>query len=377
MSPPPSTTRAIDLTPAGRAAVAVVLVAGPEAVEIVDRCVHRGDGRKLREFPLNRVLVGRWGSPGGEELLVCRRSKDRVEIHCHGGAAAIRAVIDRLCELGCQLIRWQDWLQETAADPIRAAAQVALAAAPTARTAAGLLDQFDGALASALRMALDAVTASDWPMAMATLDAVLAQRGVGLHLTTPWRVVLAGRPNVGKSSLMNALVGFQRAIVCDLPGTTRDVVTAITAIDGWPIQLADTAGLRETRDEIESAGVERATAAVGDADLVLLVDDAWSDGEIAVPARVPLLRVLHKIDLLQALPALSVRRFDVRTSVVTGEGIAELVAAVGAALVPAPPAAGAAVPFTAEQVERLEAAIAAAQRHDAAAVLSSLRPLVG
>ncbi len=377
MSPPPSTTRVIELTPAGRAAVAVLLVAGPEAVEIVDKCVHRRDDRKLREFPVDRVLVGRWGSPGGEELLVCRRSEDRVEIHCHGGAAAIREVIDRLCERGCEPIRWQDWLQETAADPIRAAAQVALAEAPTARTAAVLLDQFDGALADALRAALDAVAASDWQTATATLDAVLGQRGVGLHLTTPWRVVLAGRPNVGKSSLMNALVGFQRAIVCDLPGTTRDVVTAVTAIDGWPIQLADTAGLRETRDEIESAGVERAAAAVGDADLVLLVDDAWGDGEIVVPTRVPLLRVLNKIDLLPASPALAKRRFGVRTSVETGAGIAELVAAVGAALVPTPPAAGAAVPFTAEQVKCFQAALAAARQRDAAAVLSSLRPLVG
>ena len=382
MSPPPSTTRVIELTPAGRAAVAVVLVAGPEAVAIVDKCVHRRDDRGLREFPVNRILVGRWGSPGGEELLICRRSADRVEIHCHGGTAAIRGVIDRLRELGCQPIHWQDWLQETAADPICAAAQVALAEAPTARTAAVLLDQFYGALASALRAALDAVAAGDWPTATLALDAILAQRGVGLHLTRPWRVVLAGRPNVGKSSLMNALVGFQRAIVCDLPGTTRDVVTATTAIDGWPIQLADTAGLRETRDEIESAGVERAAAAVGDADLVLLVDDALADDplaqdEIAVPARALVLRVLNKIDLPHALPAAADRRFDVRTSAVTGEGIATLVAAIGTALVPAPPAAGAAVPFMMEQVERLDAALAATRRHDADVALSSLRLLIG
>ena len=79
---------------------------------------------------------------------------------------------------------------------------------------------------------------------------------------------------------MNALVGFQRAIVCDLPGTTRDVVTAATAIDGWPIVLADTAGLRETCDEIESAGVALATAAAADADLILMVDDGQSGDEV-------------------------------------------------------------------------------------------------
>ena len=165
-------------------------------------------------------------------------------------------MIDRLSERGCEPMRWQDWLRETAADPIRAAAQIALAEAPTARTAAVLLDQFHGALAHVRfercwmpprRRLANGEQRSMRSSPIAAWACISRQ---------PWRVVLAGRPNVGKSSLMNALVGFQRAIVCDLPGTTRDVVTATTAIDGWPIQLADTAGLRETRDEIESAGVD-------------------------------------------------------------------------------------------------------------------------
>jgi tRNA modification GTPase len=369
---PPTITRVIELTPTGRAAVAVVLVAGPQAVGVVEDCFHRSDGRRFGELPNNRVLVGQRGSPDGEELLVCRRSEDRVEIHCHGGVAAVRAVIDRLSEQGCQPMRWQDWLLETAADPIRAAAQTALAETPTARTAAVLLDQFHGALANAVRTVVDATRKNDWSTAIATLDAILVHRGVGLHLTTPWRVVLAGRPNVGKSSLMNALVGFQRAIVCDQPGTTRDVVTATTAIDGWPILFADTAGLRDARDEIESAGVARAVAAIGDADLVLLVDDALNDGEIEILSPAPVLRILNKIDQPQVSLAAADRRFDVRTSAVTGEGIAVLVAAIGTSLVSVPPEAGAAVPFTAEQVERLEAALADARHHDAAAVLESL-----
>ncbi len=271
--PAPPTTRVIELTPTGRAAVAVVLVSGPDAVRCVNECFCCADGRQLESFASGRILVGRWGAPDGEELVVCRRSDEEVEVHCHGGVAAVRAVVDLLCERGCASTHWQDWLGESEADPIRTAAQIELADAPTARTAAVLLDQYQGALSSAIRSVLDAATAGEWETASAALDAILVQRGVGLHLTKPWRVVLAGRPNVGKSSLMNALVGFQRAIVCDLPGTTRDVVTAMTAIDGWPIQLADTAGLRSTRDEIELAGVTRATAAAGAADLVLLVED--------------------------------------------------------------------------------------------------------
>ena len=288
----------------------------------------------------------------------------------------MRAVVDLLCERGCASTHWQDWLGESEADPIRTAAQIELADAPTARTAAVLLDQYQGALSSAIRSVLDAATAGEWETASAALDAILVQRGVGLHLTKPWRVVLAGRPNVGKSSLMNALVGFQRAIVCDLPGTTRDVVTAMTAIDGWPIQLADTAGLRSTRDEIELAGVTRATAAAGAADLVLLVEDAQGNNEVALPTTTRILRVLNKIDLPPTQLAAGERQFDLRTSAVTGEGIANLVAAIGQALVPLPPIARAAVPFTAEQVERLEEARSAARERDAAAVTRSLQPFV-
>lgn len=374
---PPGLTRVIELTPAGRAAVAVVLVFGPRAVTIVDECLHRPDGRRPGQSPDQRILVGRWGSPSGEELIVCRRSEDAVEVHCHGGVAAVRAVIDRLVQCGCQPTRWQDWLRATGADPIRAAAQIALADAPTARTAAVLLDQCHGALTSAVRTAWDAVAGGDWSTASASLDTVLAHRGTGRHLTTPWRVVLAGRPNVGKSSLLNALVGFQRAIVCDLPGTTRDVVTAVTAIDGWPIELADTAGLRDTGDAIESAGVARANAAVAGADLVLLVDDASAAAGFGPPLPVPTLRVLHKIDLPRTLQAASQGRFDVCTSAVTGAGITTLVTAIGTVLVPAPPAAGAAVPFTASQVGELEAAQAAAQRRDAATVFDCLQRLTG
>jgi tRNA modification GTPase len=253
---------------------------------------------------------------------------------------------------------------------------MALAEAPTARTAGILLDQYHGALAAAIRTALAAATAGDWRSAASTLDAVLAYRAVGLHLTTPWRVVLAGRPNVGKSSLLNALIGFQRAIVCDVPGTTRDVVTATTAIDGWPLQLADTAGLRATRDAVESAGVERATSAIIDADLVLLVDDSIDGPEAAAPNAKAVLRVLNKIDLLPPLAQDNSKRWDNCTSAITGTGVGELVAAIVSTLVPSPPPAGAAVPFTADQWQRCDAARTAIERRDAQGAATCLQPLI-
>ena len=172
------------------------------------------------------------------------------------------------------------------ADATTCAAQIALADAVTARTAAILLDQLNGALAAACRAAIAAISASDWPRATELVGQLLDHRDLGLHLTTPWRVVLAGPPNVGKSSLINALAGYERAIVSPVPGTTRDVVTLTTAIDGWPVELADTAGLRATDDELESAGVRLAEAALASADLVIVVRDATSQdaGWWTVPA---------------------------------------------------------------------------------------------
>jgi tRNA modification GTPase len=377
MSVPGEITRVVELTPPGRGAVAVVLVEGPRAVERVDAAIHRADGRSLADFPVGRILMARWGSPAGEELVVCCRATDAVEIHCHGGAAAVAGIVSRLCDDGCKRESWQAWKRRSTPDPIRAAAQIALTNAPTVRTAAILLDQFEGALSLAIQQITAAIDANDWPAVIALLEELLARRPVGLHLTEPWRVVLAGRPNVGKSSLLNALVGFERAIVYDRPGTTRDVVTSITAIDGWPVLLADTAGLRDAVDEIEAAGVERATSAAAGADLVLLVDDTPAAEPIAAPNAVLSLRVLNKVDLHPSLGARDRERFDVCVSATHGTGIATLAAAIAAALVPTPPVAGTPVAFESAQYDLLLAAFDAARRHDPLAVNRCLQSLLG
>lgn len=371
----PATTRVSVLTPPGRAAVAVVLVEGPQAAVAVASAFYRMDGPWHGEFPLGRIVVGHWGTPGGEEVVVCRRLADSIEVHCHGGAAAVEAVVSRLCDRGCTQVSWQESIRISNPDPIRAAAQIALAGAPTARTASVLLDQFEGALGMAVRHIITAATAGDWNSVCAALDSILRQRRLGLHLTQPWRVVIAGRPNVGKSSLLNVLLGFERAIVYDLPGTTRDVVTANTAIDGWPVLLADTAGLRETQDAIEAAGVERANAAATDADLVLLIDDTLEGGEVALRPGMPILRVLNKIDLRGPLSPHDRRRFDACVSATQKEGIGELLSAIGRALVPLPPIPGEAIAFTVEQLAALNAAREAVTCRDLAAVQHSLRSL--
>jgi tRNA modification GTPase len=390
----------VELTPSGRGAVAVVLVAGPDAGEYVGRYFQPASRLRADDLPLNRIVFGQWG-PGGEELVVCRRGADQIEVHCHGGDAAARAIIDQVVACGARHLTWREWLQRTGEDPIRAAAQIALAAAPTDRTAAILLDQFHGALADALRGALTAIDDANWPMATDIVGELLSRRELGLHLTTPWQVVVAGPPNVGKSSLINAIAGFERAIVSLLPGTTRDVVTVTTAIDGWPVQLADTAGLRGAGDELEAAGIDLAAKAIGAADLVVLVEDAAASGQdrpkmgrLNSPAILagPGIHVRNKIDLvsLHSVGATGSASADkliqkpgelcqwptLDTSALTGVGIAELIAAIGHALVPIPPPRGAAVPFTDQQIEALRSAQAMINRRVGAGARAALQALL-
>ncbi len=186
--------------------------------------------------------------------------------------------------------------------------------------------------------------------------------------------MLAGPPNVGKSSLINALLGFQRAIVFDQPGTTRDVLTTRTAIDGWPVVLADTAGLRLATDDVEGQGITRAWEALRGADCVVAVmevgqDRAWPAAAFAEDA----LHVLNKVDVVADRSTLP--QGPILTSAVTGLGLDELLAAISQQLVPQPPPAGGAVIFTARQRARLEQALAACQRPDGVALRASLAQL--
>jgi tRNA modification GTPase len=303
-------------------------------------------------------------------------------------------------ERGCRRISWQDWLRlagdETARskisphDAIAPEAHVALADAQTERTAAILLDQLHGALSDAIRQVLAAIRAADWSQARANIEMLIDRSGIGLHLTTPWRVVLAGAPNVGKSSLMNRLAGFERAIVSPLAGTTRDVLTTMTAVDGWPVELIDMAGLRTTGDDLEAAGVSLAMTTLQSADLVLAVTDvtqldSWqaiSDADITSHV----IRVVNKIDLVpqgqraklsKSIPLDRAARGELQlVSALTGENVAGLVIAIGRALVPDFPPAGAAVPFTLEQRDALTSARDAIDRRDAELATAILQALL-
>jgi tRNA modification GTPase len=166
------------------------------------------------------------------------------------------------------------------------------------------------------------------------LEALQREAHRGQVLRDGITVAIVGLPNAGKSSLLNALAGHDAAIVTDIPGTTRDVLRETLSLDGLPVHIADTAGIRESEDVVEVEGVRRARAALQSADLVLLVIDLTQPQaeqhalEREVPDGVPLIRVANKIDRAGQSPGADTASGTVRLSAKTGEGLDALVAMV-------------------------------------------------
>jgi tRNA modification GTPase len=370
-----STTVSV-LTPSGRGAIAVIAVEGPQAAAFVERFFLPQSKRALMDRPLGTIVYGRWGDAAGEDVIVCRRSENQIEVHCHGGAAAPARIVADLTQLGAVEENWSNWIGRHETSRIRAAARISLANCTTQRAAAILLDQYNGALEAALREIVNSLRPphpgpllegeGGFAKALAAVERLLARAPLGMHLTQPWRVVIAGPPNVGKSSLINALLGYQRAIVFDQPGTTRDVVTGLTALDGWPIELSDTAGLRASDDALETAGVERTVGQALKADLLILVFDAsqpWSAAcQELVDAWPAAFVVRNKCDLPAIEKTGGLDSF--LTSALTGEGIELLATEIVGRLVAVEVKPGDAVPFTADQIEQLQLAERAIRNGD-------------
>jgi tRNA modification GTPase len=367
------------LTPAGRGAVAVVAVRGSRAAGGVGQYFRSSSRIPAEQFAIQRIYFGRWGSDDGEEVVACRTATAEFEIHCHGGFAAVSRIVEDLRQAGARQIDDAQWLASQSIDAIRREAVLALACARTERCAGILLDQSHGALSNALDEVIALCQQADASAARARLQALASYSALGRHLVEPFTVALAGPPNVGKSSLINALVGYERAIVYDAPGTTRDVVTAQTAIDGWPVTLSDTAGLREGADPLEAAGVESARAQLSAVDLAVLVFNARqalnADEERLRAAFPGAIVVANKCDLVSEATSLWQEPF-VRTSAITGEGIAELLSAISGRLVPEAPPTHAAVPFTEDQISAITESIRALSRGDCAQATRLLEALL-
>ncbi len=351
------------LTPPGRGALAVVGVAGAGAIGAIDGLFTPHGGSPVALRPDGAICVGRWQSlvaAAGEELVVVRHAADRLEIHCHGGLAAPTAVLESLVARGATRLSWSEWLERTApSGAIAAEARAALCRAGGPKAARILSRQLAGALDRDLEQIRSLVAAGAAAAAGDAIDRLLRAARVGLRLTRPWRVVLAGAVNAGKSSLVNALAGHARSIVSDVPGTTRDLVETRIVLDGWEVDLVDAAGGRDDdRDAgaVERAGIARAQAARATADLVLRVTAADAAGP-PVGLRPGELLVISKAD--RAAVGAAAWPDAVWTCAVTGEGIDRLAARIVAALVPEelaePGLFAGGMPFTARQVRELEA----------------------
>ena len=350
----------------GQGGIAVIRLSGPDAQRAV-RAITSFPGAQPWES--HRVLYGHVMAADCLErldevlvlLMQAPRSftaEDVVEIHCHGGVMAVQRVLSRVLEQpGVRRALPGEFSQRAVLngrlDLTRAEAIGDLVAARSQRAAQLAMAGVDGGIQrriEGLRECLldqlselearvdfeDDLPALDGQALLMVLQSVRdellqliadGERSAALH--EGLRVALVGRPNVGKSSLLNRLSRRERAIVTDLPGTTRDLLESEIVLEGVPITLLDTAGIRSTTDAVEQLGIARSHDALASADLVVLLfdlTDGWTEDDQAlrqqIPAEVPYLLVGNKADLSDAEAAA-----DVHLSAVTGAGEAELVQA--------------------------------------------------
>ena len=364
------------LTPRGRGAVATLRFEGP--VETLAGFTA-ANGKPLGEQSLNRLVFGQWGREVPEDVVICRTAENVTEIHCHGGEAAAARIEADVESTGGRRETWPEMLQRTEGTFHREWTE-AVSKATTKRTAGILLRQLK-LFPQAIRelQSLIAETDEDFPAVLQRIENLLKWAQFGRHLVKPWEVVLGGPPNVGKSSLINALVGYARSIVYDQPGTTRDVVTAETAFEGWPIRLADTAGLREQAEALEAEGILRAKKKLAAADCQILLSDvsgppSETDRQLREVFPSALL-IAHKCDLPNRRPD-DLPPEAISVSSLTGEGVDRLAENLIRRLIPQIPPTDQAVPFTHRQVELLEKARQTAQSKNAEAVQRLLQKLL-
>lgn len=372
--------RVIVLTPPGRSAIATLRLEGADVLSTLSRRLTTRKNESIELAPAARPVLAKYRLPveGMEEVILHVVSTECVEIHCHGSPLVIKEITDSFVEMGYSLEECSAWIDRTEPNKIAAEARRSLCSALTFRVAQILVDQYHGSLEREVQVARDFIKGGNLDKAVRTLDRLLQRKDLGRHLIVPWKVALVGPPNVGKSSLFNRLVGYDRAIVDPTPGTTRDFVTAVTAFEGWPIELCDTAGIRETEHEVEKEGVSKTMEVAGSSDLVVLVfshADPWSgECESWLKPWPKSLTVFNKCDL----PVSSgLRPSGLEVSALSGQGIKDLEQAILNRLIPEFPAPGTAVPFTERQIDCLQRAKESLLCKNSTRAEEELKALVG
>ncbi|BAZ89096.1 tRNA modification GTPase TrmE [Raphidiopsis curvata NIES-932] len=348
--------------------VGIVRVSGDRAMAIAHTLFYT-PGKQIWES--HRILYGFIRQPGtkqivDEALLLIMKAprsftrEDVVEFHCHGGIIPVQQVLQLCLEYGARLAQPGEFTLRAflngRLDLTQAESIADLVGAKSPQAAQTALAGLQGKLAQPIRslhnQCLDILAEIeariDFEEDLPPLDQeriitqinqisveivrLLSTKEKGELLRSGLKVAIVGRPNVGKSSLLNAWSQCDRAIVTDLPGTTRDIVESQLVVGGIPIQVLDTAGIRETVDQVEKIGVERSRQAANSADLVLLTIDAtagWQSGDEEIYQEVkhrPLILVINKIDLVEDLGGICSPNIEkaVKTAAAQNRGIEDL-----------------------------------------------------
>ena len=362
-------------TAIGEGGIGIIRISGSKAMAIAGKLFISKSGKTVDSLLSHQVMYGHIIDPASGEtvdeaiLLIMRAPRsytceDVVEIHCHGGPVPLKRILDLTLVQGARLADPGEFTKraflngrldlaqaEAVIDIIRSKTDASLKVA-VGNLSGQLSEQVRALRHAVLRMIAQLEAAIDFPEedieeataadvaqliaeAKSRLTTLLATAQTGRILREGLATVIIGKPNVGKSSLLNALLREKRAIVTDIPGTTRDIIEEYVNIGGIPLKIIDTAGIRDTADVVEKIGVERAKALVEQADLILLLLDSsapLSPEDRAVLELLPgkqAIVLINKSDLPARLETEEVEKYTggrlvLKISVAREEGLAAL-----------------------------------------------------